>query len=390
MSHKLGGHGEPRPRIGFLTRFDARTPREWSGTPFHMARALQRNVGDVQFLGPVYTWISFQGRVRGRLARLWGGRYLFRHRISLARECARRVRERVRRAKLDVIVAPAGSALIAFLETDVPIVYTSDTTFDLLLGYHPEFTGMGERLEAEGQEVERRAIQRAAVSVFSSQWAADSAVRTYGGDPSRVHALPYGANLDIIPERGSLISRKRQDLCTLLFVGSPWERKGGPLACEVNAALRNAGVPAELVVVGPRELPARYAGMPGVTLIGRLGKGDVAQQQRLVDLYASATFFILPTLNESYGIVFCEASAGGTPSLAPRTGGVGGAIREGVNGFLVPPDAGAAPYVALIRELLEDWPRYLRLVESSREEYERRLNWDVWARRVGELVANLP
>jgi len=40
----------------------------------------------------------------------------------------------------------------------------------------------------------------------------------------------------VVPERASLVSRKRADPCTLLFVGSPWDRKGGPLACEVTAA----------------------------------------------------------------------------------------------------------------------------------------------------------
>jgi glycosyltransferase involved in cell wall biosynthesis len=306
----------------------------------------------------------------------------------LAREYARRARHRLQRTKLDFLVAPAGSAMIAFLETDIPIVYTSDTTFDLALDYHPEFTAMGNSLKAEGHEVERRAIHRAALSLFPSQWAADSAINTYGADPAKVYVLPYGANLDIIPPRETLARHKQRDPCVLLLVGSPWDRKGGPVAVQVTQALRTVGVPAQLVVVGmePREASENVT---GVSFLGRLDKADPVQQQRLVDLYRSATFFILPTLSESYGIVFCEASACGTPILAPRTGGVAGAVRDGVNGFLVAPEDGAAPYVKLVRDLLGDWDRYLGLVQSSRNEYEQHLNWDTWARKVGEMAGVL-
>jgi glycosyltransferase involved in cell wall biosynthesis len=354
-----------------------------------MARALDRDVGDVVFLGPVFAWNSFYGKVRNRVARLWGGRYSFLHRSALAREYAGIWPRRIEGQGLDLIVAPAGSSEIAFLETDLPVVYTSDATFDVLVGYHPEFTGIGDRLEAQAHEIERRALQRASLALYPTQWAAASALRTYGADPGKVHVVPYGANMETVPDRPSLAACKRRDRCTLLFIGSPWERKGGPIACQVLAELRKAGVPAELMVVGSQAPSREYAELPGVTFLGRLDKGDVAQQRRLADLLAAATFLILPTLNESYGIVFCEASACGTPSLAPRTGGVPGVVTEGRNGFLLPPDGGPGPYVARIRATLDDWPGYLQLVASSRDEYERRLNWGAWSTRVNELLASV-
>ncbi len=39
-----------RPRIGVLTSQDARDPVPVSGTPYHMARALERHAGEVVYL----------------------------------------------------------------------------------------------------------------------------------------------------------------------------------------------------------------------------------------------------------------------------------------------------------------------------------------------------
>jgi glycosyltransferase involved in cell wall biosynthesis len=62
-------------------------------------------------------------------------------------------------------------------------------------------------------------------------------------------------------------------------------------------------------------------------------------------------------------------------------------VREGVNGFLFPLDARGDRYAARIAEVFSDEVRYQQLRNSSREQYETRLNWDAWGQRMNEILA---
>ena len=59
-------------------------------------------------------------------------------------------------------------------------------------------------------------------------------------------------------------------------------------------------------------------------------------RERLSQLYNKADVFILPSLAESFGIVFAEAMACGLPVIGGRTGGVPDLVKED-NGILVNP-----------------------------------------------------
>ena len=94
----------------------------------------------------------------------------------------------------------------------------------------------------------------------------------------------------------------------------------------------------------------------------------------------------MPTEFDAYGIVFCEASAYGVPSIATDVGGVRQPIREGKNGFLLPPDATGFDYAEKIRTVFSDRESYIKLRVSSRYEFETRLNWDVWGEKVNKIL----
>src|SRR6185436_19996994 len=103
------------------------------------------------------------------------------------------------------------------------------------------------------------------------------------------------------------------------------------------------------------------------------------ERRQLTQLLLEAHFLLQPTRSESLGVVYCEASAHGTPSVASATGGTGGVIFEGENGFRLPLSAGASEYADLIQQWLADRGRYLHLVASTRNVFDTRLNWDTWA-----------
>ena len=371
-------------RIAILTAADARRPRAWSGTPYFMARALARRFGDVRYLGPLHPAPELWGRARNRISMtLLGRRHPYEHGLALAREFGRRFRARIP-ADVDWIVAPAASPQIAFLETDVPILYTSDATFALMHEYYRVYSDLPERYARDAHEIERRALERAAAVFYPSEWAAGSARRDYGVPESKIRVAPYGANLSRAPSRESALAPKPDADLHLLFVGGDWERKGGPIAFETTALLRKQGLPVRLTVCGC--VPPSRTRAEWMAVIPRLDKGKPEEEARLSRLLLEAHFLFVPSRHECFGIVFCEASAHGTPSVATETGGIAGAIRDGENGVLLPSDAAPEAFARRIAGAHGDRDRYRRLVAGSRAAYESRLNWESWAGTVAERL----
>jgi glycosyltransferase involved in cell wall biosynthesis len=373
-------------RIAYVTAADPRDRHSWSGTVHYMARALADHVGEVVPLGPIWTPTVPARRAAAKAFHsVTGRRYLYKHSVSLAKAYARRTAQLLAGGSYDLVAAPAGSALVSFLPPGLPVLYSSDATFDQVRDYYPEFSELLPRSVRQGNEIEKRAIDRARWLLYPSPWVADFAVKSYGADPARVHVVPYGANLDSPPPPE--VARRLPDRasCNLLFIGVDWERKGGAIAVAAYDALLRQGVPAKLTIVGCT--PPPDAARPGIRVIPFLDKNQPAERATLDALYADAHFLFVPTRRECYGIVFCEAAAFGVPVLSTDTGGVSGIVRDGVSGFLLPPEAPGAEYAKLLAELFESPDRYRSLREASRAAYDERLNWDAFGRSAARIVA---
>ncbi len=65
-----------------------------------------------------------------------------------------------------------------------------------------------------------------------------------------------------------------------------------------------------------------------VFLLGQISNND------LIDLYASADVFVLPSRSESYGIVLLEAAASGIPIVSTDVGAAMEVVQQGVTGFV--------------------------------------------------------
>ncbi|HLG93255.1 MAG TPA: glycosyltransferase family 4 protein [candidate division Zixibacteria bacterium] len=374
-----------RPKIAFLTSGDPQSRRYWSGTPYHMARALEKHVGEVAFLGPVRPKRALLGKLANRAARVFGKQYDYTHSFFLAKAYARAFAQKLSGDNFDLMVAPAASTEIAFLKTETPILYTSDATFARMVDYQPGFSSLLKHSIRQGNFIEQKAVDKAALLVYPTDWAAQSAIQDYGADPAKVFVVPYGANLDGIPGREAVLQRKKSARCHLLFLGVNWERKGGPIAFETLLQLEKIGLPVELVVCGCT--PPRSVYHKALTVIPFLDKNDPAQNERLSRLFLESDFLLLPTRCECYGVAFCEAAAFALPVITTDTGGVSGVVREGENGHLLPNEAGGAEYARLVAEIYRDEARYCELVRQGRKAFEERLSWDVWAQTLKRLSA---
>ena len=369
-------------RIALLTSFDPRDENKLSGSVYHMLGAIERNGCDVTILGPVPARQFLAGKLAQRF-RQFRRAYNFEHGFFMAHRYAKEFSKRLREQPVDCIFAPRSSTEIALLKTKIPVVYYSDTTFAALYNYYPWFSNFMPLSEWEGNKIEKAALHRSQFAVFSSQWAADSAIREYGIDADRVSIVPMGPNLRKIPARSSVLRPKDPGECKLLFIGVEWERKGGQIAYDTYRLLKSKGIQASLTICGCT--PPPYVKDAGVKVIPYLDKAQGQDYARFEDLLRSHHFFILPTRAECFGVVFCEASAFGLPSLATDTGGIPTAVRNGVNGYRFPLEAGAEVYADRIASLFKNYDtQYVPLCTSARDLFENELNWDAFAR---EMIA---
>ncbi len=270
-----------------------------------------------------------------------------------------------------------------------PLVYMSDATFRAIENYYESFARMHPLSRWEGNHIEARAIANADAVIYSNDWAARSAIHDYGKSPDKVTVIPFGANMDEIPAREDLRTGSTDGRCRLLFVSGNWQRKGGPIAYDTLLALLERGVDAELTVVGcTPDTPIVH---PAVRFIPRLDKNLPEQRAALSDLYLGSDifFFFLPTRAECSAIVFCEASAYGLPIVSTDTGGTASVVVEGVNGLLLPPEAGGERYADLIARLWSDPAAYKKMRQTSRDRYDAALNWSSWAAGVRGVIERL-
>ncbi|WP_247438486.1 glycosyltransferase family 4 protein [Bradyrhizobium sp. 139] len=375
-------------RIGFATIGDASEVRFWSGTPFHMAESLAAEGHDVVQIGPLSAPILPLYKTYSKVRRAFRGRGLSPfHAGPVVAQYAADAARKIHAVAPDFVFAPAGSTFAWGVPKGIPLVYASDATFRLVDNYHPNYRNLSRNAREVAERLERDTIARADLVLYPSEWAAESAVRDYGADPTRVHVIPWGANLKEAPKRESVLGRRKPGPCRLLFIGANWEEKGADIAIGTLAELKDRGLEMELVICGCT--PPKPIRQDGLTIIPYLNKNDREQRDRLDQLYRDADFFLLPTRADCYGIVFCEAAAHGLPSIAPATGGVSCAIRNGETGILLPPDAKKADYARVIFETFADQDRLARLRQSSRDAFEARLNWQAWAQRVSNLIQTL-
>lgn len=317
--------------------------------------------------------------------KLAGKRFDYSHSKRLARYYASKVEEKIKKEKFDLIFAPAASTLVAYLNTSVPVISLSDSTVARMIGYYPTYTDLTKKSIKQANEIERRNIEKSAVVLYPSQWAAQSAMHDYGAPKNKIKVIPLGANLLQIPEINSLNFTKSMDEIHFLFLGVEWERKGGPLVLKTIQILRNNGINAFLTICGctPEITKEKH-----ITIIPFINKNTKEGEEKIAKLFHKSHFLFLPSKAECFGIVFCEASAFGVPSLTNDTGGIGGAVVDGINGFKIKNPSPEA-FSELISEIIQSSEKYRELAKSSRHYFEEKLNWKSWIKEVTPIIEKI-
>jgi glycosyltransferase involved in cell wall biosynthesis len=378
-------------RIAYLALNDPLDKKSWSGTTYYIAKALQKNGNEVDYLGPIKPpkWLDKTLRAIAKATRMiFRKEYITKYSLLLSWYSAKQFNKKLKGKKYDCICAPAASVELGFLKTDLPVIYITDATFELVSNYdYSEFNKMFWFSKLEGNLLEKNALKKSSAVIYPSIWAAESAVKDYHIANEKVFIAPFGANIDMIPDRNIIYKKLENKQLTLLFLAVDWDRKGGSIAFDVlKYLIYTHGVQAKLIVCGC--VPPPHIAHPNMEVIPFLDKNKKEDYDRFVDIMSSAHFLLVPTRADCSLLVGCEANAYGVPAITTETGGVPEIVKDGINGYCLPYSAPGSTYAALINELYINEEKYQQLIASSRQRFEEHLNWQKWTESFIEIYEN--
>src|SRR5215218_1685830 len=249
----------------------------------------------------------------------------------------------------------------------VPLIHTAHT----LAKVKNEALADGDRPEPRSRVIgEEQLVAEADRLVANTDEEARQLVHHYGADPARTLVIPPGVDLDRFAPGDRAAARRAigapDDALILLFVGRIQPLKAPDVLLHAAARLLadDPGLRSRLRVhvVGAPSGSGLDAPEQLQKLVGDLGIADVVTffppqpPHRLADHYRAADVTVVPSHNESFGLVALEAQACGTPVVAAAVGGLRTAVRDGVSGVLVdghdPRDYAAAVRAVLSRREL--------------------------------------
>lgn len=142
-----------------------------------------------------------------------------------------------------------------------------------------------------------------------------------------------GVEAEIIVDFPSVIARNEVTKQSILTCANLIKRKNIDKLIEAvgGQRLKIIGDGAELKRLQKLARVAR--GGENIEFLGRLAPDKVVEEMRKADI------FILPSVGETFGMVYLEAMASGCITVCIKNDGVDGIIVDGVNGFLTEPIA---------------------------------------------------
>ena len=154
----------------------------------------------------------------------------------------------------------------------------------------------------------------------------------------------------------------------LLFAGNDFERKGGDFLLRLYAdylvGTCRLTIASNAPSVAARTLPH------GVEWLRCKNPAE------MLAVYRAHDVFLLPTRQDYMPQVLGEALATGLPCLASDVGGIRDIVRDGENGFLMPPNAPGSAWATRLRNLAANPAEILRLSAGARRFAEAKLGMD--------------
>jgi len=255
-----------------------------------------------------------------------------------------------------------------------PYIAWSDCTFrDYVDIYHRREQFRRDDLERI-EHAEAEWLRKADRVLFTSNWAAERAVRNYSLDAGCVASVGIFGETEM-PARDVYSGRKE-----FVFVSTNFEAKGGRVVLAAFRELKKLHADTSLVIVGDQ--PPRDACEPGVSFMGFLRKEVREEYQRFREILAGARAIVSATSSDICPLLFVEAGYFGCPVISTRRFAIPEIVDDGRTGFLLDDSVDTVALAGKMCRMLESADEHRQMREAawakvrkehSRERFEERL-----------------
>ncbi len=195
-------------------------------------------------------------------------------------------------------------------------------------------------------------------------------------------------DVEILPETKQLIDFMKNNKC-LLYVGSLIERKNYPFLLETYKKMLQRDPDVKLVLIGKSKVSGveKYLGKKDSEYAAKYDKNLTEKEkagiyhlERLANpqlryIYPLAKAFLLPSIQEIFGMVLLEAMYFGAPVVSSRNGGSLTLMADGKCGQIVD-EFDAEKWCDAISKYLDD-PQYAKsVVEAAMNKVKEEYTWD--------------
>lgn len=351
---------------------------EGSGEDYNLYQSFLNNGFSMEIVGPLEDRPGVVEKIYRKFHGVFSKKRYAKYSSSLLKNTSNEVHKTLAWFQPDVLFSHNLSAFVKLQNSDVPIVYMMDAP---LMGTEAQWPLFSQLEYKRMLAWEKTVLHKAARIVTRSQWAIDYLTNEYNIPNHKIVLIQAASSLPerVIPSAAQ-IGLLNLDPLHLLLVGRVYKLKGIDTAIEIVNHLNQTGIKAELRIVG-------LDGDEGENykFMGSFKKTDEQALNNYADQYRWAHFLLHPARYDSAPIVTAEAAAFGVPTLTNAVGGIATTVQDGVSGRVLPALSPAEEYVTLIRYYVEHPDEYRKMRLSSRERYERELNWKV----VGDSVVGV-
>ena len=151
--------------------------------------------------------------------------------------------------------------------------------------------------------------------------------------------VPNGADSFWLQNKYTKSKNKNIKEIALIYVGSFLKRKNIHISIAVASKLKTLGYKIKLLIVGGGgggdEYKIRKLAKKNENIIEIYDR--IEEKEKLLSMYRKSDIFIMPSYNETFGLVYLEAMSQGLPIIHTKGQGIDGYFEDGTVGHSVNP-----------------------------------------------------
>ncbi len=183
-------------KLTYATDFDPKDINAWSGLGVYYGKMLKKSGFELNYISDLglpfsfreFLSIQYWKKVKGKI-------YSSRYDVAVSKKYGHIIDSLLPGGS--TVISP-NTVILAHAKKNLKKILYTDATFLNLLNSYSGFSNLSASCLKEAIEIDNLAINNSAILIYTSQWAANSAINDYNADPAKIFTIPFGPILTLL------------------------------------------------------------------------------------------------------------------------------------------------------------------------------------------------